>query len=305
MTELAISKIIPNDEQVRKSWDDEGIAELSESIKNEGLIVPIKVRPIENEHYEVVYGHRRLEACRRAGLIEIEAIIDGLDNNGMLTQAMIENIAREDMNDADISDGLKQLKRETGKTNAEIGAMFGKSEAWVRHLTNISDAEKTVLKSYPGTIGERHVREVRAGIKDEKYQLEVLKKVANDGLTARQARIEAGKVEQAHWYGGEAEARRELAKPYTDAEYEYSPFQEPPVIERPEKAAWQWETKEVIIKAREVFSNFNNLIDLLFYAEQDPKAARIILNQFEGYMIGWLGHIRTNWLEKINDDHCP
>ena len=82
------------------------------------------------------------------------------------------------------------------------------------------------------------------------------------------------------------------------------------VVEREklgEGRRFSWEKNEEVIKAREVFSNFNNLIDLLFFAEQDqdPEMARKILDQFEGYMIGWLGHIRTNWLEKINDDHCP
>ena len=288
MTEIKLSQLIPNDEQVRKSWDEKGIAELSESIKNEGLIVPIKVRPTDNNHYEIVYGHRRYAAAKLAGLDDIEAIIEGVDDTDVFIQALIENISREDMNDADVSDGLIQIKKETGKTNEEIGAMFGKSESWVRHLIGISNAEKKLIRSYVRTIGEYHVREVRAGIKDEKYQLLVLEKAGEEGLPANQARIIAENVKQALEFGGEREARRELAKPCLET-YEHKPK---PLPEKDIRGSFSWFKDEEVSQALDVFKNFNSTIDRLKNDEKDPGTAKIILKQWEGYLKKRLDDIR-------------
>ena len=200
---LAVSQIVPNDEQVRKSWDEKGITELADSIKSEGLIVPIKVRPTDNNHYEIVYGHRRYAAALLAGLDEIEALVEDTDDEQQLKSSMIENMVREDMNDADVSDGIIQIKRDTGKTNKETGKMFGKSESWVTELLNITDKQKKIIRLHRGEVVYHHIMAVRAGIKDEKYQLLVLDKVGREGLTHAQARIVADNVRRAYEFDGE------------------------------------------------------------------------------------------------------
>jgi len=159
---LPIDLIKPSPNPVRTQWDEEKMNELTQSIKEQGLIVPIKVRPVKNlpqcswhnfkilgdksdldwegrEHladcltcndllkavydidldtdeetirvvpFEIVYGHRRVEACKQAGLTEIEAIIEGIDDVKQLIQALIENIQREDMRDIEIAEAIENI----------------------------------------------------------------------------------------------------------------------------------------------------------------------------------------------------
>ena len=110
---LNIDLIQPSPNPIRKTWDDDKMDELAQSIKEQGLIVPVKVRPTDNAHYEVVYGHRRVEACRRAGLDKVEAIIEGMDDTDTLIQALIENVQREDMNPIDKGKALVRLQEQT------------------------------------------------------------------------------------------------------------------------------------------------------------------------------------------------
>ncbi len=162
MQTIDIRLIRPSPNPIRKTWDEDKMNELAASIKEHGVISPIKVRPISkefnecryhgldwvegaqlNEHdeacsacehlrdihgiyqdweleeddsfvmgepfLEIVYGHRRVEAARRAGLTEVPAIIDGIDDTDALIQALIENCQREDMNPIDEAKALKAL----------------------------------------------------------------------------------------------------------------------------------------------------------------------------------------------------
>ena len=243
---INIELINPTPEPIRKTWDENKLDELGQSILEQGLIVPIKVRPIHNipscsdhgldwlndcqldihneselcfwceeyrgeyriEHeweddfkdsptspiFEVVYGHRRLLACRHAMLTEIEAIVEGVDDTNVLVQALIENVVREDMNDADKGDALQLLKEATGKTWTEIGAMFGHGEAWARRLATITDGEKNIMVVTGDGIGIRHIEEARAGSDNQEDAEMVLQKSADEGLTVRQTRQVADSI---------------------------------------------------------------------------------------------------------------
>ena len=180
---------------IRTSEDKEKMDELVQSIAQQGLIVPIKVRP-DGDAYEVVYGHRRLHACKELGLAEIECIVEGVDDNNQLIQALIENVIREDMNDADKGEALKSIKSLTGKTWAEIGNMFGRSDVWAKLLAGITDAESRFIKSKAGFTFE-HVRQVSAVIKDEPMKEQIFTKIGNEDLSKRQARKVADAVAQA------------------------------------------------------------------------------------------------------------
>jgi len=286
MSKIAVEQIVPNDEQVRKSWDEEGITELANSIKSEGLIVPIKVRPTSNNHYEIVYGHRRYAAALLAGLDTIEALIEDTDDDQQLVSSMIENMVREDMNDADVSDGLIQIKKETEKSNAEIGAMFGKSPSWADWRLAITDKEKVLIRSCAGMIGVNHIKEVRAGIKDEVYQLLVLEKVGKETLTNRQARVVAENVDRALSFDGHKGAMAELRRPYLET-YEYKPGDDEDEI----RTAFSWWKDKEVSMALHVFQNFNNTITRMMESETDPKVARKILTTMRANLSTWLARI--------------
>ena len=180
---------------IRTSEDKEKMDELVQSIAQQGLIVPIKVRPVGDE-YEVVYGHRRLHACKELGLAEIECIVEGVDDHNHLIQALTENVVREDMNDADKGEALKSIKSLTGKTWTDIGAMFGHTDRWARTLAGITEAEAKFIKNNID-VGIGHVEQVSAAIKDEPTKEQVFSKISREDLTQRQARKVAEAVSQA------------------------------------------------------------------------------------------------------------
>lgn len=287
MSKLAVSQIVPNDEQVRKSWDEEGITELANSIKSEGLIVPIKVRPTDNNQYEIVYGHRRYAATLQAGLDTIEALIEDTDDDRQLVSSMIENMVREDMNDADVSDGLMQIKEDTGKTNAEIAAMFGKGRSWAAQLIALTEEEKRIIRNADrSAFGIRHVIEVRAGIKDEKYQLLVMEKVAREGLTNKQARIVAKNVAVALRDYGNKGAMAELSRDCFTMNVR-------PIPEKDEeiRGEFSWFKDKEVSMALYVFQNFNNTITRLMDTETDRRVARKILTTMRASLSTWLARI--------------
>jgi len=228
---------------IRTSEDKEKMDELVQSIAEQGLIVPIKVRPLGdvpicmahgyealtwdydkdfdagdcprcsdlkswvygddieydtviNIPFEVVYGHRRLHACRELGLAEIECIVEGVDDHNHLIQALTENVVREDMNDADKGEALKSIKSLTGKTWTDIGAMFGHTDRWARTLAGITEAEAKFIKNNID-VGIGHVEQVSAAIKDEPTKEQVFSKISREDLTQRQARKVAEAVSQA------------------------------------------------------------------------------------------------------------
>ena len=121
---ISIKSIKGATNPIRTSEDKEKMGELVQSIAEQGLIVPIKVRPLGDE-YEVVYGHRRLHACKELGLAEIECIVEGVDDHNHLIQALTENVVREDMSEPDIARSIKAMKGDYGITNEEVAKMLG------------------------------------------------------------------------------------------------------------------------------------------------------------------------------------
>jgi len=137
---IEIKAIKGAEHPIRTESDNEKMDELVQSIKEQGLIVPIKVRPIPNG-FEVVYGHRRLHACKELGLAEIECIVEGVDDRNHLIQALTENVVREDMSEPDIARSIRAMKEDYGITNAEIAKMLGWSENKIKQLTLMMSGE--------------------------------------------------------------------------------------------------------------------------------------------------------------------
>lgn len=229
---LNIDLIQPSPNPIRKTWDEEKMNELAQSIKEQGLIVPVKVRPLFDvcsrhgvqyfegdmdtvdrlancplcdkmltevtnwdtdelePHYEIVYGHRRVEAARRVPLDEIEVIVEGMDDTNTLIQALIENVVREDMNDADKGSAFVQLKEITGKTWREIGEMFGISEDQVMLIVRFY---REGLVSIQATA--THYKFARDGAKGNlKIAKTVFEKADKEGLSIRQTKKVAESV---------------------------------------------------------------------------------------------------------------
>lgn len=187
---ISLALIVPSPHPIRSSWDDDKMNELAQSLREQGLIQPIKVRPV-NGVYEIVYGHRRVEAARRAGFTEIDATIEEVDDTGTMIQALIENVQREDMAPLDTARALKALKEMTGWSNMDIerrGIMLNSRVSEYLSLLNQPDAIKKLLSSDESSITPRHIRETSSFIADESVKLAILQKADEEQLSAAQTR---------------------------------------------------------------------------------------------------------------------
>lgn len=191
MRTVPLSLVGPSPNPVRKTWDEDKMQELAASIKERGVIVPIKVRPA-GDGYEIVYGHRRTEAARRAGLDEIPAIVDAPDDTDTLIEALVENILREDMAPLDVARGLQAVKDLTGKTNQQIAEMFGwtTGEAVRGYLVLLRPGIVDVVESRSSLITPGHVKVAISSGSDE-AAIKVLRMAANQDLSMPETRAVA------------------------------------------------------------------------------------------------------------------
>ncbi len=141
---INISQIVPNPAQPRKNFKDEELRELSSSIKNQGLIQPIIVKPINNKQFQIVAGERRWRACQLNGMHEVDCVIKDFDDTDVLEAALIENIQREDLNvieEANAYRGLINIK----KTNNEsLAKLIGKSPSHISNILRLLELDKKI-----------------------------------------------------------------------------------------------------------------------------------------------------------------
>jgi ParB family transcriptional regulator, chromosome partitioning protein len=141
---LAIDRVRPGKLQPRTHMDDAALAELAESIKEQGVMQPILVRPIDNGRFEIIAGERRWRAAQRAGLREIPALVKNVDDNNALALALIENIQRENLNPLEEALGLARLVDEFGLTHDAVAKAVGRSRSAVSNLMRLTQLAKPV-----------------------------------------------------------------------------------------------------------------------------------------------------------------
>lgn len=184
---LRISEIEPNKNQPRREFDEEALAELSESIRVHGLIQPILVRPILGGGYQIVAGERRYRACQLAGLSEIPVTIRELTEQETMELALIENLQRENLNPREEAQGYRALMDEYGLTQDEVAGAVGKSRSAVANtlrLLNLPSEVSEMLAS--GKISAGHARALLA-FSDEGEMLRAAEAISRGDMTVRQA----------------------------------------------------------------------------------------------------------------------
>ena len=117
---INISQIVPNPSQPRKNFKDEELKELSSSIKNQGLIQPIIVKPTNDNQFQIIAGERRWRACQLNGMHEVDCVIKEIDEKSILEAALIENIQREDLNVIEEANAYKGLIDIKGINNENL-----------------------------------------------------------------------------------------------------------------------------------------------------------------------------------------
>ena len=179
---IPIEKIQPNTNQPRKTFSEEELTELKNSIESKGLLQPIIVRE-KGGYYEIVAGERRWRAAQLAQLHEIPALIKELTDIEVLEIAIIENIQRSNLNPYEEALGYKQLLEKFNYTQEELASNLGKSRVYITNLTRLLNLPDSVLKFLKdGTLTAGHARALIGVDK----ALEIAKSIVKKELSVRE-----------------------------------------------------------------------------------------------------------------------
>ena len=182
--DIEVSKIKPGRFQPRSNFDKDKLAELTESIKKQGVLSPILVRELGLNEFEVIAGERRLRSSKMAGLKTIPCLVDQKKDEDALISALIENLQREDLNPVEEAKGFDRLKREFGLTQDEVASSTGKARSTIANSLRILSLPNLVLDMLSsGKIEKGHAK-LLASMQPNKAE-EVAKKIIKDGLTVR------------------------------------------------------------------------------------------------------------------------
>lgn len=185
---IAISEIVPDAEQPRRSFDEEALEELAQSIQQHGLVQPIVVT-VHKDGYQIVAGERRWRAAQIAGLVKLPAIVRTLGNQHKLELALIENLQRRDLNPLEIATGYLKLSTQFNLTHEQIAERVSGGKA-VSTISNSLRLLKLPAESKDalvrGDISEGHARQILA-IADLEAQKQLLELILKEGWSVRKA----------------------------------------------------------------------------------------------------------------------
>ncbi len=185
MQNLAVSFLQPGKYQPRSHMDQASLAALAESIKAQGVMQPIIVRPVSSGRYEIIAGERRWRAAKIAGLTEVPTLIRQVKDESALAMSLIENIQREDLNPLESAQGIQRLITEFGMTHQTAGEALGSSRSAVSNLLRLLNLSKPVQDlMMQGKIDMGHGRAllVLPGVQ----QLEIANIIVNKQLSVRE-----------------------------------------------------------------------------------------------------------------------
>ena len=156
---LPVELVERNPRQPRTSFDDESLTALADSVRERGVLQPILVRPLAGGRYELIAGERRWRAAQLAGLAEVPALVRERDDAEALEVALIENMAREDLNPVEEARACAALVEELGLTREDVGRRVGRSRVAVSNLIRLLDLPDDVLdRIEAGELSEGHGR---------------------------------------------------------------------------------------------------------------------------------------------------
>lgn len=187
LLELDIDRIQRGKFQPRTVFDQQALQELADSIRSQGIVQPVVVRP-EGNHFELVAGERRWRAAQLAGLQKIPAVVRELDAKSAAAIALIENIQREDLNPLEEAHAFLRLIEEFDLTHQQVADSVGRSRATVSNLLRLLDLADPVKQQVnDGLLNMGHARALLALIRHD--QIEVAKLVVNRGLSVRETEV--------------------------------------------------------------------------------------------------------------------
>jgi ParB family chromosome partitioning protein len=196
LRQLPVELIRPNPAQPRTSFDGEALLALSESIKARGVLPPLVVRPLAGGDYELIAGERRLRAAKMAGLKEVPAIVRVAQDSERLELALIENMAREDLNPVEEARACATLVEDLGITKEELARRLGRSRVGLSNLIRILSLPDAALELIEaGELTEGHGRAILL-CKDHDERRRLAIEAAREGWSVRETERRARAAEE-------------------------------------------------------------------------------------------------------------
>ena len=208
---IPLVQISPNPDQPRKTFSEAELKDLSESIKEKGVLVPIIIRPVQNKPYlyEIVAGERRYRAAKMAGLSEIPALVKTLTNQNAMEIALIENVQRENLNPIEEAEGYENLMQKCAYSIEDVSKLIGKSASYIRNLMRINDLPESVKELVRnGELSASHARTIAVAENPEELAHEII----NNKLSVAEAQNRVNKTTR-------AKTSRNFIKNTLDAQY--------------------------------------------------------------------------------------
>jgi ParB family chromosome partitioning protein len=190
-TRLEVSKIRPNPRQPRRAFDEASLDELAGSMKSQGLLQPVVVRPLADGSFELVAGERRWRAAQRAGIHRIPAVVRDVPDEKLLELALIENVQREELNAIEEAEAYRILIDDLRLTQHEVAERVGKQRTTVANalrLLNLPELVKDMLRGRRISMG--HARALLA-LEDARTIEALAQRVVAEGLSVREVESRA------------------------------------------------------------------------------------------------------------------
>jgi ParB family transcriptional regulator, chromosome partitioning protein len=185
LMELSVTAVSPNPRQPRAHFDEDGLASLTASVREIGVLQPILVRQTAEDEYELIAGERRWRAARRAGMATIPAIIRTASDSESLEQALIENLNREELNALEEAAGYQQLIEDFDLTHEQLSAKVGKSRVAITNALRLFQLPPSVQRLVAeGRLSAGHARAL-LGTPDRAFQEALARRAANEQLSVR------------------------------------------------------------------------------------------------------------------------
>jgi ParB family chromosome partitioning protein len=224
-TEILIDRIELNPFQPRSKIDQESLEELATSVKGLGIIVPITVREINENKYQLITGERRLRAAKIAGLKKIPAFVRSANDQNMLEMALVENIQREDLNAMDVSISYQRLTEECNLTQEDLSQRVGKKRATISNYLRLLKLPPEIqfgIKENKISMG--HARAL-INIEDPNDQLKLYYRIVDEDLSVRKVEEFARKINRLKAQAEQQENKiYGLPKEYEDLRLHLSDF---------------------------------------------------------------------------------
>jgi ParB family chromosome partitioning protein len=196
LRELPVELIVPNPNQPRRHFDQDALSALAGSLSERGVLQPVLVRPMPDGRYELVAGERRWRAAQAAGLEQIPALVRARDDAAALELALIENMAREDLNPIEEARACEALVDELGLTREQVAKRVGRSRVALSNLLRLLDLPDEAIELLErGRLSEGHGRALLLA-EDHTTRLRLAREAAEHGWSVRTTEAHAREANQ-------------------------------------------------------------------------------------------------------------